>query len=395
MYEGKHIHFSEVDNKPLCSYSPKLCKQRRLNGYAFCIRHVLEDKTAPFKQCEYVAKYNSQRCTNPIPKSEDRRCVIVRMCGTFYFILYSICFFSMFLVCVLVYQILQQPPAGSRLYTQERTQEETRCFGGNASTSSPGVSGSKYNCALFSPESSQWNRCPSTLSHLYTSVTPPRWGAPGPFCLLRGWHRRGGDGRSSEGQQHQEETTKSAGAQPKTLPRHRTLPANSWALYSLPHFPCPCIVTAQHSPTAADIRSSPAVSTLQRDFLSRTAAGFIMQSTTTSDGQLSASRNACQRSAQSRAMFWTITQQENAFYCYWTACQMQRRRQQQSSACGRHASYGLLTFCQLPCQVATPGAALCQETSGAWRPLSSFRWFVFSDLTAVLWTFIFTFYYVK
>ncbi|MFT7818034.1 INO80 complex subunit D-like isoform X1 [Arapaima gigas] len=75
MYEGKHIHFSEVDNKPLCSYSPKLCKQRRLNGYAFCIRHVLEDRTAPFKQCEYVAKYNSQRCTNPIPKSEDRRWV--------------------------------------------------------------------------------------------------------------------------------------------------------------------------------------------------------------------------------------------------------------------------------------------------------------------------------
>ncbi|XP_078536421.1 INO80 complex subunit D [Lissotriton helveticus] len=73
MFEGKHIHFSEVDNKPLCSYSPKLCKQRRLNGYAFCIRHVLEDKTAPFKQCEYVAKYNSQRCTNPIPTSENRR----------------------------------------------------------------------------------------------------------------------------------------------------------------------------------------------------------------------------------------------------------------------------------------------------------------------------------
>ncbi|XP_051998405.1 INO80 complex subunit D-like [Xyrauchen texanus] len=73
MYEGKHIHYSEVDNKPLCSYSPKLCKQRRLNGYAFCIRHVLEDKTAPFKQCEYVAKYNSQRCTNPIPKAEERR----------------------------------------------------------------------------------------------------------------------------------------------------------------------------------------------------------------------------------------------------------------------------------------------------------------------------------
>ncbi|XP_019632217.1 PREDICTED: LOW QUALITY PROTEIN: INO80 complex subunit D-like [Branchiostoma belcheri] len=72
MYQGKHIHYSEVDNKPLCSYSPKLCKQRRLNGYAFCIRHVLEDRSAPFKQCEFVAKYNNQRCTNPIPKSQDR-----------------------------------------------------------------------------------------------------------------------------------------------------------------------------------------------------------------------------------------------------------------------------------------------------------------------------------
>ncbi|KAI5613557.1 INO80 complex subunit D-B [Silurus asotus] len=73
MYEGKHIHYSEVDRKPLCSYSPKLCKQRRLNGYAFCIRHVLEDRSAPFRQCEYVAKYNSQRCTNPIPQTQDRK----------------------------------------------------------------------------------------------------------------------------------------------------------------------------------------------------------------------------------------------------------------------------------------------------------------------------------
>ncbi|XP_076323206.1 LOW QUALITY PROTEIN: INO80 complex subunit D-like [Tachypleus tridentatus] len=72
MFEGKHIHFSPADNKPLCSYSAKLCKQRRLNGYAFCIRHILEDKTAPFKQCAHVAKYNNQKCTNPIPSNEYR-----------------------------------------------------------------------------------------------------------------------------------------------------------------------------------------------------------------------------------------------------------------------------------------------------------------------------------
>ncbi|KAG1682113.1 INO80 complex subunit D [Nymphon striatum] len=72
MYEGKHIHYSPVDHKPLCSYSNKVCKQRRLNGFAFCIRHILEDKSAPFKQCLHVAKYNNQICTNPIPSSEER-----------------------------------------------------------------------------------------------------------------------------------------------------------------------------------------------------------------------------------------------------------------------------------------------------------------------------------
>lgn len=72
MFEGKNIHSSPLDGKLLCSYSEKLCKQRRLNGYAFCIRHVLEDKNAPFKQCQFVAKYNGHQCTNPIPSAEDR-----------------------------------------------------------------------------------------------------------------------------------------------------------------------------------------------------------------------------------------------------------------------------------------------------------------------------------
>ncbi|XP_071101596.1 INO80 complex subunit D-like isoform X2 [Haliotis cracherodii] len=72
MYEGKNIHYSAVDNKPLCSFSAKLCNQRRLNGYAFCVRHILEDPTAPFKRCAYVAKSSNQMCTQPIPKHEER-----------------------------------------------------------------------------------------------------------------------------------------------------------------------------------------------------------------------------------------------------------------------------------------------------------------------------------
>ncbi|XP_065052778.1 INO80 complex subunit D-like [Rhopilema esculentum] len=72
MFEGKNIHSSPVDGKLLCSYSEKLCMQRRLNGFAFCIRHILEDRNAPFKQCQFFAKYNKSRCINPVPISEKR-----------------------------------------------------------------------------------------------------------------------------------------------------------------------------------------------------------------------------------------------------------------------------------------------------------------------------------
>ncbi|XP_064643696.1 INO80 complex subunit D-like [Lineus longissimus] len=71
MYEGKNIHYSPFDSKPLCSFSAKICKQRRLNGYAFCVRHILEDPTAPWKQCCHCT-HSKQKCTNAIPKDEER-----------------------------------------------------------------------------------------------------------------------------------------------------------------------------------------------------------------------------------------------------------------------------------------------------------------------------------
>ncbi|ELU02134.1 hypothetical protein CAPTEDRAFT_196622 [Capitella teleta] len=67
MFEGKNIHYSDVDHKPLCSCSIKVCRQRRLNGYAFCLRHILEDPSAPFKQCLHQAKH--RQCSNPIPQA--------------------------------------------------------------------------------------------------------------------------------------------------------------------------------------------------------------------------------------------------------------------------------------------------------------------------------------
>ncbi|KAK3105835.1 hypothetical protein FSP39_006863 [Pinctada imbricata] len=73
MYEGKNIHYSSPDKKPLCSFSGKVCNQHRLNGYGFCVRHILEDPHAPFKRCAYVAKSSKQTCTQAIPQHEERK----------------------------------------------------------------------------------------------------------------------------------------------------------------------------------------------------------------------------------------------------------------------------------------------------------------------------------
>lgn len=71
MFEGRNVHYTS-NNKPLCSFSAKLCNLRRLNGYAFCVRHILEDPSAPFKQCAYVVKTSGLRCTSAIKGAEER-----------------------------------------------------------------------------------------------------------------------------------------------------------------------------------------------------------------------------------------------------------------------------------------------------------------------------------
>ncbi|XP_071943518.1 KAT8 regulatory NSL complex subunit 2-like [Antedon mediterranea] len=55
-----------------CSYSHRICMQNRLDGYEYCIRHILEDKNAPFKQCNYISTKNGKRCPHPAPKSDKK-----------------------------------------------------------------------------------------------------------------------------------------------------------------------------------------------------------------------------------------------------------------------------------------------------------------------------------
>lgn len=58
----------ELQNKKQCAYKPFECTQMALDKYKYCSRHILEDKSAPFKQCSYIYGTIGKRCYLPAPK---------------------------------------------------------------------------------------------------------------------------------------------------------------------------------------------------------------------------------------------------------------------------------------------------------------------------------------
>lgn len=58
-------------SKP-CSYERYNCTRPCLDDYSFCVRHILENKNAPFKQCNYIYTVTGRRCPLPAPKNDRR-----------------------------------------------------------------------------------------------------------------------------------------------------------------------------------------------------------------------------------------------------------------------------------------------------------------------------------
>lgn len=62
----------ELENRKPCSYQPHDCSQLTLDGYDYCLRHIMEDKTAPYRQCGFVYNGNGKRCHLPAPKGDKK-----------------------------------------------------------------------------------------------------------------------------------------------------------------------------------------------------------------------------------------------------------------------------------------------------------------------------------
>lgn len=61
-----------------CSFPSYNCSMTRLEGFEYCSRHILEDKGAPFRQCNYIFTSTGKRCLRPAPtndRKESRYCV--------------------------------------------------------------------------------------------------------------------------------------------------------------------------------------------------------------------------------------------------------------------------------------------------------------------------------
>ena len=64
----------ELKNKKQCTYKPYECTQLTLDGFNYCLKHILQDKAAPYKQCSYIYASNGKRCQLAAPKIEKKDC---------------------------------------------------------------------------------------------------------------------------------------------------------------------------------------------------------------------------------------------------------------------------------------------------------------------------------
>lgn len=62
----------ELRNKKECAYKSYECTQLSLDGFNYCLKHIQQDKSAPYKQCGYVYSTNGKRCQFAAPKIDRK-----------------------------------------------------------------------------------------------------------------------------------------------------------------------------------------------------------------------------------------------------------------------------------------------------------------------------------
>lgn len=73
------LHIEIANKTKVCSNVAYDCTLTRVDGYDYCLRHILQDPHAPFKQCTFLLT-NGKRCLQPAPKYDPKKNIFTSFC---------------------------------------------------------------------------------------------------------------------------------------------------------------------------------------------------------------------------------------------------------------------------------------------------------------------------
>lgn len=73
------LHIEIANKTKVCSNIAYECSLPRIDGYEYCLRHILQDPHAPYKQCTFLLT-NGKRCLQPAPKYDPKKDIFTSFC---------------------------------------------------------------------------------------------------------------------------------------------------------------------------------------------------------------------------------------------------------------------------------------------------------------------------
>lgn len=59
-------------NTGLCKFPHRKCNLLSLENYDYCLKHILEDKTAPYKPCPFLYTLTGRKCGKAVYRPERK-----------------------------------------------------------------------------------------------------------------------------------------------------------------------------------------------------------------------------------------------------------------------------------------------------------------------------------
>ena len=78
---------ANVESQLLCNYSQYLCRREKVNSHDYCSSHILEEKSAPYKPCnfQYARIHPHRKCPRPALKTDRKDgWVLTKSCQLLY-----------------------------------------------------------------------------------------------------------------------------------------------------------------------------------------------------------------------------------------------------------------------------------------------------------------------